>query len=110
MWQMLCLMESEVALSFCFDRYYWYVSLQLQISELTIAVGSVISAAAQSSVMFITGRAIAGAGAAGIITGAMRIISLAAPRRQRTLLEAAGATVMGELKDTGKTDGTATDV
>lgn len=60
-------------------------------------MGSVLSASARSSMMFITGRAIAGAGAAGVITGAMRIIALAAPRRQRTFLEAAGAVVMGQF-------------
>jgi len=49
--------------------------------------------------MFILGRAVAGAGASGIITGAMRIISLAAPRDKRTYLEAAGAAIMGELSE-----------
>jgi MFS family permease len=67
----------------------------IQNSKLTYIVGSILSAAAHSSVIFIIGRTVSGIGAAGIITGAMRIISLAAPRRQRTFLEAAGAIVMG---------------
>jgi hypothetical protein len=48
--------------------------------------------------MFIVGRAIAGAGAAGIINGAMRIIGVSSPRKERTFLEAAGAIVMGEFR------------
>ena len=46
--------------------------------------------------MFIGGRAVAGTGAAGIINGAMRIIGVASPRKQRTFLEALGAVFMGE--------------
>ncbi|KAF8850742.1 MFS general substrate transporter, partial [Acephala macrosclerotiorum] len=72
-------------------RVKWLFILALAI----LIVGSVVSAAAPSSSIFIAGRAIAGAGAAGIITGAMRIIALAAPRKYRTFLEAAGAAVMG---------------
>lgn len=63
--------------------------------NLTDIAGSIVTASAISADMFIVGRAIAGAGAAGIITGAMRIIALSAPRKYRTYLEAAGAVVMG---------------
>lgn len=58
--------------------------------------GSVVCGTTSSSVMFIVGRAIAGTGAAGIINGAMRIIGVSSARKGRTLLEAAGALVMGE--------------
>ncbi|KAL5313215.1 hypothetical protein ACEPPN_018948 [Leptodophora sp. 'Broadleaf-Isolate-01'] len=61
----------------------------------TIIVGSITCATTLSSLMFIVGRAIAGAGAAGIINGAMRIIGVSSPRKERTFLEAAGAIVMG---------------
>lgn len=64
-------------------------------SCLTGPVGSILCAVAQTSAIFITGRAIAGVGAAGIITGAMRIIALAAPRKYRAFLEAASAIVLG---------------
>ena len=64
--------------------------------KLTIIVGSILSAAAHTTSEFIVGRAIAGAGAAGVITGAMRIIGIAAELKYRTFLEAAGAVVMGQ--------------
>jgi hypothetical protein len=72
------------------------VSRTLLQSKLTVLVGSLLSAAAHTTSEFIVGRTIAGAGAAGIITGAMRIIAIAAPRKHRTFLEAAGAIVMGQ--------------
>jgi MFS transporter, DHA2 family, glioxin efflux transporter len=69
-------------------------SLILSYVSLLI-VGSVVSAAATVSIVFIIGRAIAGTGAAGVITGAMRTITLAAPRERRTFLEAFGAIIIG---------------
>lgn len=73
----------------------WRVKWLFIFALATIIVGSILSAAAHTTFEFIIGRAIAGAGAAGIITGAMRIIALVAPRKHRTFLEAAGAVVMG---------------
>lgn len=45
--------------------------------------GSLICGAAQSSVMFIIGRAISGAGGAGILNGGFTIIAAAAPLEAR---------------------------
>lgn len=50
---------------------------------IVFAVGSAICGAAVSSPMFIVGRAIAGAGAAGISTGALTIISCVLPVRKQ---------------------------
>lgn len=67
---------------------------------LKTAVGSIICATAISSPMFIAGRATSGTGAAGIINGAMRIIGVSSPRKERIFLEAAGTLVMGKFGST----------
>jgi MFS family permease len=46
---------------------------------------------------FILGRAVSGIGAAGITTGAMRIIAFAVPRYQRPYVEGGCAAILGEL-------------
>ncbi|CZR50329.1 uncharacterized protein PAC_00201 [Phialocephala subalpina] len=101
-WEMLRFMESEMVICKCVSYHHKLTLVTLFcIFDLTMIVGSAVSAAAHSSSIFITGRAIAGAGAAGIITGAMRIIALAAPRKYRVFLEAAGAIVMGACTVSG---------
>ncbi|KAI0115567.1 efflux pump [Nemania sp. FL0031] len=49
-------------------------------------LGSVLCGAAKSSVMLIVGRAVAGVGAAGIINGAITIVSSCAPLEKRPAL------------------------
>lgn len=49
---------------------------------LLFEIGSLVCGTANSSVMFIAGRAIAGLGASGISNGAMTIISGAVPREK----------------------------
>ncbi|EXJ90268.1 hypothetical protein A1O1_03367 [Capronia coronata CBS 617.96] len=49
-------------------------------------VGSLICALAQSSTMFVVGRAIAGMGASGLLNGALTILAVAAPPSQRPML------------------------
>ncbi|KAH6699766.1 major facilitator superfamily domain-containing protein [Leptodontidium sp. MPI-SDFR-AT-0119] len=73
----------------------WKIKWLFVLSLVILLVGSITCATTLSSLMFIVGRAIAGAGAAGIINGAMRIIGVSSPRKERTFLEAAGAIVMG---------------
>lgn len=46
-------------------------------------IGSAICGAAQSSVMLIIGRAIAGMGGSGLMNGAIAILSSAAPREKQ---------------------------
>ncbi|KAH8708470.1 major facilitator superfamily domain-containing protein [Phaeosphaeriaceae sp. PMI808] len=50
---------------------------------LVFEVGSIICAVAQSSTVFIVGRAIAGLGAAGLLQGALSIISQVVPLEKR---------------------------
>ncbi|EAQ86390.1 hypothetical protein CHGG_07643 [Chaetomium globosum CBS 148.51] len=52
---------------------------------LIFEVGSALCGAAQSSVMFIIGRAIAGLGSSGIATGALSTIAAALPTRRQPL-------------------------
>lgn len=59
--------------------------LPISISRLTITVGSILCAASANSNMFIGGRAIAGFGAAGVLQGALSIISQVVPLEKRPL-------------------------
>lgn len=59
----------------------WTYILALAIFEL----GSVLCAAATSSTMLIVGRAVAGAGAAGLFSGGMTIIAYSVPLRKRPI-------------------------
>ncbi|KAF2490206.1 MFS general substrate transporter [Lophium mytilinum] len=73
----------------------WRLKPVFILALIILVGGSVCSAAAKTSSVFIAGRAIAGVGAAGILTGAFRIIMLAVPRSKRTFLEGVGAVIMG---------------
>jgi len=73
----------------------WRLKPVFILALVILVGGSVCSAAAKSSSVFIAGRAIAGVGAAGILTGSFRIIMLAVPRSKRTFLEGLGAVIMG---------------
>ncbi|PVH78622.1 MFS general substrate transporter [Cadophora sp. DSE1049] len=68
-------------------KIYQYFSLKwTYLAFLTIfEIGSLICATAVNSVMLIVGRAIAGAGAAGLFSGALVILSHSVPLRQRPL-------------------------
>lgn len=52
-------------------------------SLITLTVGSILCAAAPSSTVFILGRAIQGCGAAGILQGALVIITRSVPLEKR---------------------------
>jgi len=73
----------------------WKIKWLFACALIVLLLGSILCAASQSSAAFIAGRAVAGTGAAGIITGAMRIIGLAVPREKRTAMEGLGAVIMG---------------
>ncbi|KAJ3770649.1 putative major facilitator superfamily transporter [Lentinula raphanica] len=58
------------------------------ISLIVFEVGSVVCAAATSSLMFIIGRAIAGLGASALLSGGMNIIAFAVPLEKRAAYNA----------------------
>ncbi|ETS87492.1 hypothetical protein PFICI_01320 [Pestalotiopsis fici W106-1] len=62
-------------------RVKWVLLMAVGILE----VGSIVSAAASSSAAFIIGRAIAGCGASGILTGVLIAISTSVPPRWRPI-------------------------
>lgn len=64
---------------------YKYFSLKwvFMLSILVFELGSLVCAVARNSTTLIVGRAIAGAGAAGLVSGAYTIIAFSAPPRQR---------------------------
>jgi MFS transporter, DHA2 family, glioxin efflux transporter len=62
---------------------YFPLKTTFILSIVIFELGSLISGVAQSSTALIVGRAITGAGAAGIASGVYTIIAFAAPPRQR---------------------------
>ncbi|KND94612.1 putative HC-toxin efflux carrier TOXA [Tolypocladium ophioglossoides CBS 100239] len=64
---------------------YFPTDVVYRLSILIFEVGSIICAAAVNSSMFIAGRAVAGFGAAGVLQGALSIISQVVPLEKRPL-------------------------
>ncbi|KAG6356246.1 hypothetical protein INS49_015633 [Diaporthe citri] len=64
---------------------YFRTDIIYRTSIFVFEVGSILCAAAASSNMFIAGRAIAGFGAAGVLQGALSIISQVVPLEKRPL-------------------------
>ncbi|KAF2470380.1 MFS general substrate transporter [Lindgomyces ingoldianus] len=64
---------------------FFSTSVVYKVSIVIFEVGSVLCATATSSAVFIFGRAIAGLGAAGILQGALSIISQIVPLEQRPM-------------------------
>ena len=58
-------------------------------------IGSLVCALAQNSVMLIIGRAIAGAGAAGLFSGGMTIIGFTVPLKKRPIYIALLSSMFG---------------
>lgn len=79
------MLHSSCALQPISGKIYQYFSLKwTYLAFLAIfEIGSLICATAVNSVMLIVGRAIAGAGAAGLFSGALVILSHSVPLRQR---------------------------
>ena len=80
-----------------FGKVYTYFNVKwtFLIALCIFELGSIICAAARNSVMLIVGRAIAGAGAAGIFSGAMTIIGFAVPLRKRAIYIALLSSMFG---------------
>ncbi|KAF1941820.1 MFS general substrate transporter [Clathrospora elynae] len=73
-----------------FDVKYTYLS-----ALVIFEIGSIICASANSSAMFIVGRAVAGAGAAALYSGGMTIIGFSVPLRKRAIYIAALSSMFG---------------
>lgn len=80
-----------------FGKVYTYFDVKwVYLSALLIfELGSILCAAATSSTMLIVGRAVAGAGAAALFSGAMTIIGYSVPLRKRALYIAALSSMFG---------------
>ncbi|KAE9977253.1 hypothetical protein EG328_002148 [Venturia inaequalis] len=80
-----------------FGKIYTYFDVKWTyvIALITFEVGSVLCAAANSSKMFIIGRAVAGGGAAGLFGGSMNMIAYAIPMRQRGMFLSLTACMTG---------------
>lgn len=76
---------TTAALQLQYGKFYTYLSIKWTfLSAVAIfEIGSVLCGAAQSSIMLIVGRAIAGLGAAGIYSGALIILANSVPLAQR---------------------------
>lgn len=78
---------TTTALQPSFGKIYTYYNVKwTYLSALIIfEIGSIVCAAATSSVMLIVGRAIAGAGAAALFSGGMTIVGFSVALRKRAL-------------------------
>lgn len=85
----------------CFQLHYGklhtYFSSKnvLLVSVSIFELGSLICATSQSSAILITGRAIAGSGAGGIVVGSLIIISKTVPIQERSTYTAAVGSIYG---------------
>lgn len=73
-----------------FDVKWTYIT-----ALLIFELGSILCAAAKSSVMLIVGRAVAGAGAAALFSGGMTIIGFSVALRKRAIYIAAFSSMFG---------------
>ena len=89
--------NSRILLPFSFLKVTLCDHLQSRIpSHLqSCLAGSVLCAAASGSPMFCIGRAVAGAGAAGLVSGGMNIIALSVPMRRRPIIVAILSSMFG---------------
>ena len=80
-----------------FGKIYTYFNVKwTYLTALVIfEIGSIVCAAAVNSTMLIVGRAIAGAGAAALFSGAMTIIGYTVPLRKRAIYIALLSSMFG---------------
>ncbi|KAF5234671.1 hypothetical protein FANTH_12023 [Fusarium anthophilum] len=96
-WYASAYLLTQMSFQPTFGKIYTFFNLKwvYLISSIIFEGGSILCAAAPSSVAFIIGRAIAGFGAAGIFCGAMIIISKIVEMRKRPLLLAIISSMYG---------------
>lgn len=90
-----------------FGRCYTVFSVKpvFCVAIATFELGSVLCAAADSSAMFIAGRAVAGAGAAGVFAGSMTIVTRTVPLETRSFYIAIVSSMFGISSILGPTVG-----
>ncbi|OBT63767.1 hypothetical protein VE03_06923 [Pseudogymnoascus sp. 23342-1-I1] len=98
---------AQMALQPSFGKIYTYFDLKLTFmtSIAIFEVGSVVCAAAPSSMAFIIGRAVAGFGAAGIFCGGLVIVANTVHMRQRPLFVGIVTSMYGVASVLGPTLG-----
>ncbi|KAJ4012845.1 hypothetical protein NW752_006116 [Fusarium irregulare] len=96
-WYGSAYMLTTAAFQLIFGRIYRFYDLRKTFLAciLTFEIGSAICGAAPNSVAFIVGRAIAGIGAAGIMTGSMMSIVPLVPLHKRPLFQSMFGMVFG---------------
>ncbi|KAM0298605.1 hypothetical protein ACHAPM_008679 [Fusarium culmorum] len=96
-WYGSAYMLTTAAFQLIFGRIYRFYDLKKTFLAciLTFEIGSAICGAAPNSVAFIVGRAIAGIGAAGIMTGSMMSIIPMVPLHKRPLFQSMFGMVFG---------------
>lgn len=102
-WYGSAYMLATAAFQLVFGRIYRFYSLKwtLLITILIFEVGSAICGAAPSSPVFIFGRAVAGVGSAGIMTGCMMTIIPLVPLHKRPMFQALFGIVFGVASVSG---------
>ncbi|RSL95291.1 hypothetical protein CEP52_012165 [Fusarium oligoseptatum] len=91
------------AFQLLFGKIYSFLSIKRTLLSviLLFEIGSTICGAAPNSVVFIIGRAIAGLGAAGIMTGVMVVIVHSVPLHKRPLYQGMFGAVFGTASVVG---------
>jgi hypothetical protein len=88
---------TTTALQPSFGRIYTYFNVKYVylFALVLFELGSVICAAARNSVMLIIGRAVAGAGASALFSGAMTILGFSVPLKKRPIYMASISSMFG---------------
>jgi len=88
---------TTTALQPSFGRIYTYFNVKYvyMFALVLFELGSVICAAAKNSVMLIVGRAVAGAGASALFSGAMTIVGFTVPLKKRPIYMASISSMFG---------------
>lgn len=90
-------MLTNAAFQLSFGKLYQFYSIKtVFLSSIALfEIGSAVCGAAPSSVAFIIGRAIAGVGTAGIMSGTITVIVYAVPLHRRPLFQGLFGAVFG---------------
>ncbi|TQV93149.1 hypothetical protein V2A60_003536 [Cordyceps javanica] len=102
-WYGSAYMLTTAAFQLLFGRIYSFYDLKwtFLVSIVLFEIGSAICGAAPSSTVFIVGRAVAGLGSAGIMTGSMMTIVPMVPLHKRPMFQSMFGMVFGIASVTG---------